>query len=440
MARYLLKNGISLQSQCLCDYDPTDPDCASPFEYFAQKGNWVTWGLEVFQLLLDRAANPDHQSLEYVLGAAIEGDCLGAVRLLVDTGVNIDDVCIKVNSCWFGTVLGAAVYKGNIEMVRLLLDKGADVNAQEWRYGNALQIAASGATTRSNYMEVIQLLLDKGANINAQGGKYGNALQAAADKSDIKVVQVLLDNGANVNAQGGEYGNALLAAVYNGNIEVVLLLLEKGANANAPGAEYGSALQAAAVREDMEVRYFGNPWQAAAVNDDDIRVIQLLLDNGANINNQGGQYGNALQAAVYRGKIGVIRLLLNKGANVNAQGGMFGTALQAAAYNGNIKVIQLLLDNGADINARAGKYGAALKELLAETSVDAGLKVPGDAYLLFTLLEDHAPILLEDIQRRSSDFDSDYFEDIEMRFLNEDRCSLNVFRELLKSRGWKSGA
>ena len=46
--------------------------------------------------------------------------------------------------------------------------------------------------------------------------------------------------------------------------------------------------------------------------------MKLLLKKGANINAQGGVYGNALQAALDRGYEAVVKLLLEKGADVNA--------------------------------------------------------------------------------------------------------------------------
>jgi hypothetical protein len=59
--------------------------------------------------------------------------------------------------------------------------------------------------------------------------------------------------------------------------------------------------------------------------------VQLLLEKGAEVNAQGGYWGNALQAASSGGHEAVVRLLLEKGADVNAQGGEWGNALQAAS-------------------------------------------------------------------------------------------------------------
>jgi ankyrin repeat protein len=60
-------------------------------------------------------------------------------------------------------------------------------------------------------------------------------------------------------------------------------------------------------------------------------VVTLLLEKGADVNAQGGFYGNALQAAAQGGYTSVVTLLLEKGADVNAQGGCYGNALQAAS-------------------------------------------------------------------------------------------------------------
>ncbi|KAK0514475.1 hypothetical protein JMJ35_003092 [Cladonia borealis] len=111
---------------------------------------------------------------------------------------------------------------------------------------------------------------------------------------------------------------------------------------NAQGGFYGNALQAASYKGHKE-------------------VVQLLLDSGAYINAQGGHYSNALQAASYKGRKEVVQLLLDRGADVNAQSGPNGNALQAASCQGHENVVQLLLDKGADVNAQGGKYGNALQ-------------------------------------------------------------------------------
>ena len=56
-------------------------------------------------------------------------------------------------------------------------------------------------------------------------------------------------------------------------------------------------------------------------NSGNVGAIQLLLDEGANVNTQGGGYGNALQAATYKGNLAAMQLLLNdQGVDVGAKG------------------------------------------------------------------------------------------------------------------------
>jgi hypothetical protein len=86
-------------------------------------------------------------------------------------------------------------------------------------------------------------------------------------------------------------------------------------------------------------------------------TTRLLLDEGADVNAQGGHYDNALQAASYGGHEQVVKMLLDKGADVNTQGGQYGNALQAASEGGHEQVVKMLLDKGANVNTQGGFDG-----------------------------------------------------------------------------------
>ncbi|KAF2737831.1 hypothetical protein EJ04DRAFT_460527, partial [Polyplosphaeria fusca] len=72
-------------------------------------------------------------------------------------------------------------------------------------------------------------------------------------------------------------------------------------------------------------------------------VVKVLLDKGADVNAQGGYFGNALCAASYRGKKQVVKMLFDAGTNVTASGGWYGNAFHAAAYEGHLPVLELLM-------------------------------------------------------------------------------------------------
>lgn len=50
--------------------------------------------------------------------------------------------------------------------------------------------------------------------------------------------------------------------------------------------------------------------------------------NGSDVNAHGGDLGNALQAASARGYEKVVQLLLDNGADINKQGGCYGSREQ----------------------------------------------------------------------------------------------------------------
>ena len=57
----------------------------------------------------------------------------------------------------------------------------------------------------------------------------------------------------------------------------------------------------------------------------------------------------AIKLVSYLGLIQQVELLIEKGADVNAQGGHYGNALQAASSRGHESIAQLLIEKGADV-------------------------------------------------------------------------------------------
>ncbi|KAF3315411.1 hypothetical protein TWF173_003951 [Orbilia oligospora] len=224
-------------------------------------------------------------------------------------------------------------------------------------------------------------------NVNALGGYFGTPLQAAVSIRANDIIQILLDAGADLNVTGGEYFHVLQTAIYcapldekdeASTLSLLAKLIGSGADVNANGGKFGTALQAAATMPCLVPRRIPGKLRESGYNNT-IKVIRMLLDAGADVNVQGGLYGNPLQAAVatiinyHDGELAkkVIRMLLAAGAEINAQGGYYGNALQAAAGYRDIKqlksgnyfnceIIKILLDAGSDVNAQGGRYGSAL--------------------------------------------------------------------------------
>jgi len=93
------------------------------------------------------------------------------------------------------------------------------------------------------------------------------------------------------------------------------------------------------------------------------RVVQVLLDSGADVNAQCGHNHDAisgLHGASSSGHVSIVEILLKRGADVNLPHGDYRTPLYMASEEGYDRVVQLLLDNGAYIYCHANAWSSPL--------------------------------------------------------------------------------
>jgi ankyrin repeat protein len=79
-----------------------------------------------------------------------------------------------------------------------------------------------------------------------------------------------------------------------------------------------------------------------------IGIVRRLLKIDIEMEVRGADCCNvALYNACRGGHTDIVQILLENGANVNGRSGTRDTAIQSACSNGNIETVQLLLENGA---------------------------------------------------------------------------------------------
>ncbi|KAK6199729.1 hypothetical protein LQW54_009917 [Pestalotiopsis sp. IQ-011] len=149
-------------------------------------------------------------------------------------------------------------------------------------------------------------------------------------------------------------------AFSGGSTDMLNILLDHGAEINDDDGEYGDAFQAALQGGDEKV-----------VRREDILDTAMRLRNPEIIDiplefcarSAGWRYVTVLQAAAAADgdEEAAASLLINRGAAVNALGDYYRSPIQIAAIKGNKRIIQLLIDEGADTNASDGIYGNALQ-------------------------------------------------------------------------------
>jgi ankyrin repeat protein len=268
-------------------------------------------------------------------------------------------------------------------------------------FGSPLYYAAL-----AGLVELSKALIANGADVNEETGNYGHALQAASIAGHPEIITLLLENGADINAKGGLRGSALHAACYKGRENIVRLLLERGAHAHLEDKKHKTPLQIAyrekengvikvmyEMKPSLKQDYLGNQLRAVA-HSGNLDKVKALLEEGVDVNRQGGLYDSALQAASHGGHVDIVKLLLANGADVNLRSFLdfdYDTPLQAAATEGRLEIVQILLDSGADINTEGGEARTpliaaasmgheAVVRLLLERGADINFHYPSCLY------------------------------------------------------------
>lgn len=128
-----------------------------------------------------------------------------------------------------------------------------------------------------------------------------------------------------------ELNKALRNAIKKDKIEEVKELIKKGASVTA---QYNDDFCWTPIH-----------WAAYQGN---VAIIQLLLDNDADINAKNKYCTTCLHCAAYMGHSGVVKFLIEKGAQVNVKKGDGDTPLHRAAFFAQKDVVEILLYCGAN--------------------------------------------------------------------------------------------
>ena len=127
-----------------------------------------------------------------------------------------------------------SINTGSVNQIKESLDNGVDVNCKNHNQDTPLRIAIIKRNMKKNcdknYLNIIKLLLNYGANPNIKSKILGSTpLLLAIYKKDYELVLLLIQNGANINLPNKLYNYPLISAAKYGSLKIVKLLLENGA-------------------------------------------------------------------------------------------------------------------------------------------------------------------------------------------------------------------
>ncbi len=321
------------------------------------------------------------------------------VALFIKAGINIEARDSHGNTAL--RMASSSLFGSPVEVVKLLILAGSDVHVKT-NYGGAGAKSVSSVYAsmykESIYIEIAKLLIDVGANVNDTDDKGITALMRAVKWNSLAMVKLLIESSANVNVKDIKGNSVLMLAVKNNNLKTVELLIDAGANVNDTNKSGLSVLMTAAqlsspdivkllIKNKADVNFkahnetiLHNVIRRDAFSDTPL-IIDMLVENGADI--EARKYGGEtpLMSACFEGNIGVAEHLIKKGAridsrddkgvtvlgyalrfietaklivehgaDVNAKNNIGRTALMSATTSGKEEIVKLLLDNGADVN------------------------------------------------------------------------------------------
>ncbi len=182
----------------------------------------------------------------------------------------------------------------------------------------------------------------KKSELNKRGPNKSTALMVAASTGNVSVSRMLIEAGADLDLQDADDQTALMFAICGQQEAVVDLLLDAGARGDIENW----------LAFDFAVR-FGTP-----------RMVQRLIELGADVNRRDGDDAPPLLEAVNRGSRELVEMLIAAGADLHATACGGQTAVSLAASGRNPELFDLLLEKGCPI-------GPALNGAIYARNADA---------------------------------------------------------------------
>jgi ankyrin repeat protein len=247
------------------------------------------------------------------------------------------------------TALHWASYRDDLESADLLIEAGANVNA-----ANDLGATPLWTASLNRSAAMVRRLLEAGANANAALLLGETTLMVAARSGNPEIVELLLSRGANVNARAARGQTALMWAVAQKHPDVVRVLLAHGADVHARSDSW-SQVEAVSPHGHPEynraIPYGNNTPLMFAARAGDLASAKLLVDAGANVNDQDARGVSVVTLAAHSGYLDLVEFLLDKGADPNASAAGFAP-LHEAIMRRDEPLVRALLAHGADPHAR----------------------------------------------------------------------------------------
>uniref|UniRef100_A0A8C5HT21 Serine/threonine-protein phosphatase 6 regulatory ankyrin repeat subunit C-like n=1 Tax=Gouania willdenowi TaxID=441366 RepID=A0A8C5HT21_GOUWI len=254
----------------------------------------------------------------------------------------------------------SAAAEGQVDCLLLLvnMEQSADIlDCQDTSGQTALMLAALGCHT-----DCVHILLEKGAQVDAADKRGFTALHRAVVLGSEDCVLAVLEHGASALCRDSQGRTPLHLAASRGHTELLLTLLKavkkadpldslldySGFTPTHWAAHHGHD---GCLRVLLNNTFFSNqegnpftPLHCALVNGHDVAAELLVKSVGSHtVNCRDAKGRTPLHAAAYSGSAAGLQLVLDQGAEVNAVDNCGCSALMVAARCGQNIAVELLL-------------------------------------------------------------------------------------------------
>jgi ankyrin repeat protein/uncharacterized protein with HEPN domain len=284
---------------------------------------------------------------------------LQIVKLLLEYGVNPD-----IQDKRGDTLAHYAAEENHVGALRLLHDKGADFSTKNRAGKTALDITVEHYTQNR---EVYEFLL----SFSEQSVMEKMAL--AIKQEDIERLEVCLSSidVEMLNIETKKFGLIAHIACAIGNIRIIEMLQKAGCDFSMVSEDGATALEEACEGDNANkynskdrvelIKYLIDKVKIPITPDtmhnalycNNLKILKLLLDRGGDVNAESIMSPLLViinQPRIDKHDIKVIKILLENGANILQHNGYVGNSLHLAAERGHEKVANILLKYAIENN------------------------------------------------------------------------------------------
>ncbi|CAL1531594.1 unnamed protein product [Lymnaea stagnalis] len=387
----------------------------TPLYCVSQAGNAT-----MVKQLLKAGADPDWGDyvLKTPLMAAAEAGHLDVVNALLEGGADVNrqsrtgrTAAYEAASSGHNNILLSLVkYKANLNLsttkgitplleaissnhtgaAKIIIQSGCDVNQADrlhWAPIHAVIRQVSNMFDPGDNEEMRNLvgeLVAAGADVNKYDGEHWTPLYQAASAGDLDLCKFLHEKGAAIDKVTLKGGSILHAAVYGGNWDIVKLCLDAGCKVNAVD-DYGQHALLAALSSRC-----------------DIKIIELLLESGSDVNiGHKVTKQTALHEAVCQHYISAAHMLIDKGSSLSATNSERKSPLYLACWRGLTETVAYMLGkkgcsttsafvSALPIHAAASQSRASTIKILSDHGCNLNqMNEKGETPVMAALAEDN---------------------------------------------------